>query len=603
MISRRNYFTITIVMFIVFFLFQFSNVALESWNHYEENSYIIDTSEIPDRSDSYDPERSDADDFAGDAREMVVYIGEEEGAVYETVSLWAGYTKRKIKSYLSPEEYEEARAPEDQPLPVMMAIDAANIGWDGEESCEKLEAYVQSGIHLVFCNLPEVSVMRENQRLQDLLGIEEIREEEAAASEVYLHKGFLLGGEAFYQEEGLEEGIDFSFPWYQVSDENEMYLSGICDTESEETEEPAIIWEKDFETASVFAVNGDYMEDAAGLGILTAMSAKMKPYDIYPVVNARNMIYANYPELADENKEYMMEQYSQSLEGLLQNVIWPDLVAVRRESGVSISCMLAPQLDYEDDTEPDSSRFQLYMKLLNEQGAETGWSAAQKSDISLEEKTAKDYEFMQKALPTYQFTSIYNASLTDEEVQDILQEDLSGAVRTVVENCNDKTEVIGYLSEYVTRQSAVVDGLEDGLRHEFRIRCLETALGYNSVLVDVGEIIYPEKSDMDWVYASNTLRQNIQDYRIAELGFEHTTVSECDERIRSFLAVDYKERRENNSIYLERNDIKGSVWFVLRTDREAVSDVKGGSFRKLEDDVYLIGMEEQSAVITLKAAR
>lgn len=53
MISRRNYFTITVIMFIVFFLFQFSNVALESWNHYEENSYIIDTEEIPGKSDAY----------------------------------------------------------------------------------------------------------------------------------------------------------------------------------------------------------------------------------------------------------------------------------------------------------------------------------------------------------------------------------------------------------------------------------------------------------------------------------------------------------------------------------------------------------------------
>ncbi len=57
MISRRNYFTITIVMFIVFFLFQFSNVALESWNHYEENSYVVDTSELPNSSDAYNLER------------------------------------------------------------------------------------------------------------------------------------------------------------------------------------------------------------------------------------------------------------------------------------------------------------------------------------------------------------------------------------------------------------------------------------------------------------------------------------------------------------------------------------------------------------------
>ena len=89
-------------MFIVFFLFQFSNVALESWNHYEENSYITDISEIPQNSDSFHAEDTGAEDFAGDVRETVVYIG-KEGDLRKTVSLWASYTKRRLKSYLSHE--------------------------------------------------------------------------------------------------------------------------------------------------------------------------------------------------------------------------------------------------------------------------------------------------------------------------------------------------------------------------------------------------------------------------------------------------------------------------------------------------------------------
>lgn len=76
-----------------------------------------------------------------------------------------------------------------------------------------------------------------------------------------------------------------------------------------------MIWRREAETASVFAVNGAYMEDAAGLGILSAMSAKMEPYGIYPVVNAQTLVYANYPGVADENKEMLMERYSQSMEG------------------------------------------------------------------------------------------------------------------------------------------------------------------------------------------------------------------------------------------------------------------------------------------------
>ena len=123
MISRRNYFTITIVMFIVFFLFQFSNVALESWNHYEENSYVVDTSELPNSSDAYNLERDrDEDGFVNDSRELVVYVGAEEEATKETVSLWVTYTKRNMAVYSSLEEYEAAKEQDETAVPTLIAI-------------------------------------------------------------------------------------------------------------------------------------------------------------------------------------------------------------------------------------------------------------------------------------------------------------------------------------------------------------------------------------------------------------------------------------------------------------------------------------------------
>lgn len=606
MITRRNYLTITIVMFIVFFLFQFSNVALESWNHYEENSYITDISEIPQNSDSFHAEDTGAEDFAGDVRETVVYIG-KEGDLRKTVSLWASYTKRRLETYLSPEEYEDSKEGKDQSLPAVIMVDSSDIDWGGEENCALLEKYVETGINLVFCNLPEVSVIEDSPRLKTLLGIETVRAGEMPMGEVYLHQGFLLGGEALYTAEEKEEGIEYTFPWYVVSSESEIYMNGIPKKQDlgtepvEERELPAVIWKKDAGSAAVFAVNGSCMEDVAGLGILSAISAKMNPYEIYPVVNAQNMIYANYPGLADENEEFLEEHYSQSLEGLFQNVMWPDLVAVRRDNGLSLTCMLAPQFDYEDEHEPNGDQFQRYMKLLNEQRAETGLSGARISETPIEKKLAKDHEFMQRELPTYQFTSFYADGLIEEEVMDALREKLLGSVRTVVESPDDDKEVIGYLSEYVTRQSVIIDGFEETGRYDFRIRCLETALGYNSVMVDMKDIVYPEREERDWTFVSNTLWQNLRDHPVRRYGFDSTTVSECDIRIRRFLALDYKESREFNTIRLECNDTKGPVWFVLRTGHEMIESMEGGSWQELEEDVYLIMAEQGNVVITLKS--
>lgn len=601
--------TITIVMFIIFFLFQFSNVALESWNHYEENAYVADTSGLPDKSDVYLADGSrEADDFAADERKTAVYIGAEEDAVGETVILWAAYTKRGLKIYPSLEEYEKAREKDDTVQPEVIALDAARIDWRTANACKLLEEYIETGIHLVFCNLPDVSVMKENRQLQTLLGIQTIRAEKMAVTDIHLHKDFLLGGEKIYSAEGTEEGMEFTLPWYALTQETELYMNGIPKKKSlgtetvEDAELPAVIWRRDAGNAYVFAVNGSYMEDVAGLGILSAMTARMNPYEIYPVVNGQTFIYANYPGVANENEETMMERYSQSLVGFFQNVVWPDVVAVRREAGASLSCMMSPQYDYEDGEFPDTEQFIRYMKLLNEQGAETGLSGTCMSDTPIEKKIARDYEFMQEALPTYYFTSFFAGDLKQEEVLDVLQEDLLQSVRTVVEQTTEEKEVIGYLSDYVTRQSAIVDGLEDSVRHDFRFRCLETALGYTSVLVDMGRIVYPEDDTDEWVFSSNTLRQNMQDYRIGEQGFEAVTVSECDVRIRNFLALDYTEKREFNSIYLERNDDRSPVWFVLRTDRERIESMEGGSWQKLEDDAWLVRMDDQKAVITLRTA-
>ena len=92
MISRRNYLAITTVMLVVFFMFQFTNVALESWDGYEENSYYLDREGLPGESSAYQPGtdltagEGGADAAFSDPRSRVVYIGAAGGAEENVVS-------------------------------------------------------------------------------------------------------------------------------------------------------------------------------------------------------------------------------------------------------------------------------------------------------------------------------------------------------------------------------------------------------------------------------------------------------------------------------------------------------------------------------------
>ena len=95
MVSRRNYFTITIVMFILFLLFQFTNVVLESWKGYEQ---------LSTRSTAYETDGKEGGGIGDETRRRVIYIGGGSEPIGMVVYNWAVYTKREIHKFGTIEE-------------------------------------------------------------------------------------------------------------------------------------------------------------------------------------------------------------------------------------------------------------------------------------------------------------------------------------------------------------------------------------------------------------------------------------------------------------------------------------------------------------------
>jgi len=237
-----------------------------------------------------------------------------------------------------------------------------------------------------------------------------------------------------------------------------------------------------------------------------------------------------------------------------------------------------------------------YMKHLNEERAEVGLSDGRICGTPLEQKLLEDQWFMEGTLPDYQFTSFY--STEGENLEETLQNDILKPVRTVVSRYNGELEVFGYLNEYVTRQALLTDGVNYTYSQDFLTKCMETALGYTSVMVDMEKIAYPEGSDR-LKEMSASLGWNLQNYFRSYENFAGTTVSESDERIRSFLALDYTKRIEGNTVYLELNNSETPAWFVLRSEGKGIQSVEGGQWTRLEDGSYLIETAGKNVVITL----
>lgn len=220
----------------------------------------------------------------------------------------------------------------------------------------------------------------------------------------------------------------------------------------------------------------------------------------------------------------------------------------------------------------------------------------------MEQKLAEDKEFFQEAVGGYEFASFYGGNLEGEDIESALQEDVMASVRTVVTEYDGEGTVIGFLAEYITEQNSFIDGMAYTYHSDFLARCVETAIGYLNISCDMGRVAYPEDEEDSWEKLFRRLNRMLEAYGEMTDGFDGTTVSEGDLRIRHFLALAYEDRRIGDKVYLEVDGTWGTTYFILRTHNEAIKDVEGGNWKILEDGAYLIEVQEKSVTITLEPA-
>lgn len=609
MVSRRNYLTIAMMFVILLFMFQFTGVMKEQLSEYESNEYADDTTTSFQRSDAFLAEQTSADACE------VIYVGEAGGAEESVVKTWCSYRKR---TFFCSSSLALLDSLQDDALQVLV-VDGSKV--TSEEEVAVLRREAQMGVTVIFATLPQSSVIREYRDLRELLGIRAVIADEIPLAGMHLFSGFLLGGEEIYEvtELGEEERQDMnpSVPWYTTGAGTKTYMVGTLSDETiEQTVDdeiraqymgmegeaaknsllPAILWRNSVDTAKIFCVNGDYLADISGVGILDAMMGETYDYDIYPVINAQNLVIADLPAFVSENEEEMQKRYSQSAQAVYQEIVWPSLTSIASRTGAKMTCMMTPQFTYTDEEEPDGENVTYYLKRLKEEHAEAGLSADSREGIPLSEKIKQDQTFWQTYAPSYRFLSLYA-----DGVKSIGEESaLPAEIRTVALGSGASGQAVGYLNENVTLQPSTSSGIRHTFLDDFKVKCMETALGYSNITLDLYSVTYPEGDEDSWEKMSKKIAANLGTYWKAYEAFDATTLTESDVRIRRFLALDYKQQRAGNVITLSLEHREDAAWFLLRLHGEKVTEVAGGSFEEIEDGVYLILAEEDEVSVEVQ---
>ena len=602
MVSRRKFFSIAIMMFVLLFMFQFSMVLRDRQNTYDVNSNLAPKQN--DGKNVWKNEELDPASVGTTDRRYVLFVGDSSSDMAEAVSRWCTYAKWDISKCSSMEKFKE----NDKNLPGMLILESEKYALD--DNLKKIEELEQKGVIIVFGCLEDPKNIEKNQELQDFLGIYKIVSKKTELTGAKLFEGLLLGGEVIYEtpedkDERDRQDLQLNVPWYQVGSGTKTYMVGLLDQskqkETVENEElPTLIWRNGIRNGSIFCVVGDYMKDSTALGLLDGMVAEASSYYIYPVVNARNLSMINFPVFADENNEQMMELYSQSITGMARDIMWPSLISIVEKGGLKMSCFMQPQTNYEDGIEPTSKNLVFYLKQMKEQNAEAGLSLQYKNAESLRDKLNQDAEFFRKADSSYKYGAAYTEEKDLDTVKALMNTELMKNVSTLVCEYTEDEPVISYCTDSVTLQSVTSDGMNYTYSDDIRMRSIQSSLGYTNVMLNMQKIFWPERKKDRWQIMQKRFSSNLLTYWKKFTGFDSTTLSESNTRTRTFLNLDFSETRTDDEIILKTSE-SGS-WFILRTHGEEIEEIEGGTQKKLEDNVYLIQAQDTTVKIQVKTA-
>lgn len=601
MLSKRVYFTVSSLMMLVLFMFQFSGIIRKKYNNFDENKYAVSEKNDLNNNNVFTV-LTDEDKVVKSISGYIVYIGDINTKTGNTVYEWCNYTKRNLLVYKTVSQYH--RYNEKYPDAVLIDSDYVNIDSD----IDTFSLLTDYGINLVFCTLPSYSAISENQRFEQLCGISPHRES-VNASGLKLYSGFLFGGEAWYTKENNPDGkfqnMKLTMPWYNTSNATKTYMSAVVESEDgskiDNEDQPAVIWRKSHDHAYVFCINGDYIKDISGIGILTAIMSESKDLDIYPVVDSQSVIVNNFPMFSFENDDAVEKYYLRNTSSLLENVIWPDISNLAESTGVRFTFMAAPQINYSDNNLVSVREMDYFFRLFSEISSEAGLTTTRDDATSIDEKLTADAGIFSNYLSNYKFTSIIARK---DELENVLssKNSLIDDVNTIVTDSQDYggTKLFSYVNDNVINVECPVTSDKYTYSDDFRQRCFQTALAYTNIEFNMTGVCNPDDEKELWNEEIKSKSTALTSYMKNSKMFTKCSISQADKRIREFMAADYSYKQNSSYVSLDITGAQDTARFIVRLRTGEVENVSGAVCTKVEKGVYLITAQSKHVEMTIK---
>lgn len=607
MISKRNYFTMLILLFMVFVMFMFVGVSSNllsdnSVNIRAEGKTTIGCEDFVTADnlnlDIYTEQGISKTDMSVSyqKRQVAILSGGEEDAITGVLTEWCVYHKYQYRVYTS--------------LPEVGEITEYDVILCGDykitsRSYELLNAYADLGKTMIFTKLPDYQEVTTQEPLATFFGISNGVMDNVTADGIKIFSGFMMNKERIYQKEdfyGEEDDTAVNIPYYSLTAGYEVYAVGLFEDQArlgiKDEELPPLLWRTKTRNAFVFVVNSDIFSGASLLGVMNGFMADESDCYVYPIVNAQTISLVNYPYLSKENEVTMQQLYSRSSEAVARDLLWPNMIQILKNYGNSYSFFMSPQLDYQDAVGPRGSFIDFYLREIRKLPGDMGLSLGQVSKLGLKEILAEDEAFIDRHLQSYEFTALYTGDFSIGEVEACLNQNPLKKISLLMSDYREGDRLIDYGKGDILTVRFNLDGYHHETMDDLKMICVENALGMCNEKVDIMRVIYPEDRRDEWNNLSLSWSKGdtyFNDYS----KFDMVSIYEMEERIRRFLALDFTYQYDGSSVVINLDHFDEEAYFMLCMNSRSIASVENGEAEEIASDTYLIKATDKKVHIRL----
>ncbi|MCI8779077.1 MAG: DUF2194 domain-containing protein [Lachnospiraceae bacterium] len=589
-ISRSNFAAISVTMIAILILFQFSNLSAIYASQAMKNANALQDVSITVNK------TVQASNLLSTSSYTTALVGSKSNQETIIAEEWCVYTKQPYYRFPSLDAFYGNISKNCK----LLIVNSYVI--DSSHDVDILEQTAKRGVNIILTSLPDISIFRSYPKLMELTGIRKIEADSYYTNGMTVFEGFLLGGKTTYTE------LKKSIPYFLLQSGTKTYISASIKHQERKhiknEELPPVLWRNYYENGFVFSVNYDFFQDHTGLGMLTAMLSETNSYNIYPIVDAQSVICQNFPYLSNENSDRISQQYFYNSKAFCENVLWPDVVSILGATDDKFSGMIAPKLEYSSSAEIDQDVLSFYFKQTERITGELGISGEQMESRSFhKDKIMYDTKKFKQLAPDYTFTVFSPGSMPESAYEGYLKfyskDSILSNIRTLIlPKEYQHSPVLSFYNTKILSMSCISDGFSHTDGEDLYLRSIETALGYSAISLDFSRVLYPSGKSDDWTSLSRDMARYLDTYwKSFRKAFEQVNISQADQKVRKFFALDYHSHRRNNTISLSITNFDEEASFLLDLTDEKIVSVSGGTFIKAEKDKYVIHATKKNVAI------